>query len=202
MLRNQVCCSKNCANKIRRHPTLPADVRFWSKVRKSVPEECWEWQGRFDKGGYGVFTLRHGKSVKAHRFAYEIRYGPMEPDKFACHKCHNRRCCNYDHIYQGTPKDNSRDMVESGRSVSGQKWHETHLRNGMQGDNHWTKLHPERLKPKKGEGNPQSKLSQAKVNEIRQKYSNGNISQARLAKEYGISQSHIQRVISGVRWSN
>ena len=43
--------------------------RFWYKVRRANPQECWLWKaGTFDSG-YGAFQIL-GKSYRAHRVAY------------------------------------------------------------------------------------------------------------------------------------
>jgi len=31
-----------------------------------------------------------------------------------CHKCHNKKCSNPNHLYYGTPKENMNDQMESG----------------------------------------------------------------------------------------
>ena len=33
---------------------------------------------------------------------------------YVLHKCGNKKCCNPDHLYAGTPKENYDDMVEHG----------------------------------------------------------------------------------------
>ena len=44
--------------------------RFWAKVRKGGPEECWEWTAVVNEHGYGVIHpegRRSGPTLKAHR---------------------------------------------------------------------------------------------------------------------------------------
>lgn len=91
--------------------------RFWSKVEKHGPDECWEWQAYTGSKGYGTFKV-DGKTLLAHRFSYEIVNGPIKGGLFVRHKCDNPRCVNPKHLELGTHADNMRDMVERGRGAS------------------------------------------------------------------------------------
>lgn len=79
---------------------------------------CWEWNGSraVKRGGYGQLRFNR-KTWKAHRAAYAVWVGELEPGKFICHKCDNPPCMNPNHLYQGTPKSNSSDMWTRGRGV-------------------------------------------------------------------------------------
>jgi hypothetical protein len=51
-----------------------------------------------------------------------------------------------------------------------------------------------------GESNPASKLTAVQVADIQKKYATGTISQTNLAKEYGMTQPAISRIVTGARW--
>lgn len=92
--------------------------RFWVKVDKRSPEECWGWLASIDSRGYGSFGVNQdGKFVtqRAHRIAYELATGLIEAGLVVRHLCDNRRCCNPAHLSLGTQSDNMLDAVERGR---------------------------------------------------------------------------------------
>lgn len=77
-------------------------------------EDCWLWMGSSLPKGYGRFYA-NGKMNYAHRFAYETWVGQIPDGHFICHHCDNPSCCNPDHLFAGTQKDNMRDCAEKGR---------------------------------------------------------------------------------------
>lgn len=104
----------------------PVMERFWRKVtlegawpRDLSLGRCYEWTAA-TREGYGVFHPVKGKTVAAHRFILENDLKrPLLPGMFACHRCDNRACVRRSHLYEGTPQDNVRDMVERGRQKRG-----------------------------------------------------------------------------------
>jgi hypothetical protein len=75
---------------------LSPDVRFWAKVIRGAPDECWPWTAFRDRG-YGRFWS--GKAlVWAHRFAYELLRGPIPEGLTIDHLCRNRSCVNPLHM--------------------------------------------------------------------------------------------------------
>ncbi|MDO7847580.1 HNH endonuclease [Hymenobacter sp. M29] len=106
-------------------PLLTPEQRFWGMVRKK--EGCWEWTGYKNPKGYGYLMVKAGKPTGAHRFSYELHKGPIPKGLFVCHTCDNPVCSNPDHLFLGTVKDNTQDMVKKGRS-HGQRL--THCKRG------------------------------------------------------------------------
>lgn len=101
-------------------------VRFMRLVdRDSIGDGCWVWVGHVEDNGYGRFNT-DGRTMWAHRAAYELFVGPIPEGLEVCHTCDNRRCVRPDHLFVGTRKDNMLDAVSKGRLSSGEK-HSTAL---------------------------------------------------------------------------
>jgi hypothetical protein len=93
--------------------------RFWGRVAKGGPDECWEWQRGTFGTGYGCY--RHeGRNVYAHRLAWELTHGPIEDGLCVRHSCDNPLCVNPAHLLLGTDADNVRDKVERERQHRGE----------------------------------------------------------------------------------
>lgn len=150
-------------------------ARFWSKVRKGNPDDCWLWTAYRNAQGYG--TVRMGPMVLSHRVAYELTFGAIPAGLLVLHRCDVPACCNPAHLFLGTNQDNTDDMVGKGRAV-----------------------HPDNS----GEKNPHSKLTAAQVADIRRRYAfrgiGGDSGQA-LADEFGVGKQTISKILRGVSWS-
>lgn len=87
----------------------PIEDRFWPKVSQPTnPLDCWEWQAAIDvQSGYGRFQV-DGTTKHAHRVAYELSIGDLDPDLELDHLCRNRRCVNPLHLEQVTHRENVR----------------------------------------------------------------------------------------------
>jgi hypothetical protein len=96
-------------------PPIPIEIRFWPKVDRRSPDECWPWKGAEHGNGYGGISVL-GKSVPAHRVAYALANGEPPGEMFVLHRCDNPRCCNPDHLFLGDHAANMEDMVYKGRS--------------------------------------------------------------------------------------
>ncbi len=95
-------------------------ARFWPRVNKTPglgPNgDCWEWTGIHKNTKYGKFSIGP-KDVLAHRASYEIHKGLIPEGLCICHTCDNTKCVNPDHLWAGTLKENSSDMVRKKRHI-------------------------------------------------------------------------------------
>lgn len=87
--------------------------RFWHRVAKGGPDECWMWEGPKNRDGYGTWS-KGGRKVLAHRAALALD-GRLEADKCALHSCDAPGCVNPRHLFSGSQADNMLDMARKGR---------------------------------------------------------------------------------------
>lgn len=87
---------------------------------------CFEWCLATDPDGYGVAhensvrpAPRFVKNLRAHRLAYEVFVGDIGRF-YVLHKCDNPKCCNPEHLFLGTAKDNHSDSQQKGRHSHGE----------------------------------------------------------------------------------
>jgi HNH endonuclease len=89
--------------------------RFMAKVSLSE-HGCWLWTGAKTRDGYGKLEV-DGRTVYAHRLAYEHWHEPIGDGLRILHKCDTPECVNPDHLQLGTQADNVADMYAKNRQV-------------------------------------------------------------------------------------
>lgn len=158
-------CSRECF-----HGT--PEQRFWSHVRKGTG--CWEWTAATRTGGYGA-AHKKGRSISTHRRSWELAYGRIPAGMWVLHRCDNRLCVRPDHLYLGTPADNTADMRARGRATG-----------------------PE--VPARGTRNGRARLTPEHVLEMRARHAAGETVTG-LARSFGISYGGAHSAINGENWA-
>lgn len=153
----------------------PRDLgeRFWEKVARRGPDECWEWQAFRNKKGYGKMLIgsrADGTNRKeyTHRIAWLLTHGKM-PSDCVLHRCDNPPCCNPNHLFEGSRMDNSHDALAKGRL-------------------------------RVGERHQNAKLTVSAVREARADYARGGVTIRALAARYGVTEMTIHHALRGHTW--
>lgn len=95
-------------------------ARFWSRVDKRGPDECWDWIGLRLKSGYG--RLGRGGKILAHRMSYELAHGVGSAAGMVVrHRCDRPQCVAPHCLVLGTVADNAADRVERNRGAKGSR---------------------------------------------------------------------------------
>lgn len=97
--------------------TNELSARFFAKVVKS--DGCWLWTGSKNALGYGLVAPKTYGVRKAHRFAWILANGPLQPSAWVLHRCDNTSCVRPSHLFLGDAKANVRDMHAKGRARNG-----------------------------------------------------------------------------------
>lgn len=94
--------------------------RFEDKYTPEPNSGCWLWNTTTNNGGYGIVKHK-GKVIGAHRLSYELYCEEIPESMVVCHKCDTRSCVNPEHLFIGTYKDNTQDMITKGRKRNGDR---------------------------------------------------------------------------------
>lgn len=165
----------------------PIEVRFENGYTPEPTTGCWLWFRHADRKWYGrIFDATHGGNRYAHRVSYEIHRDPIPEGMCVCHKCDTPACVNPGHLFVGTKKDNTQDMVRKGRTNSRQMAEIMRRRIA----NGW-----------RGEGVPTSKLTDAQVLEIRERVARDE-PRREVAATFGVTLSLVSQIVNGKVWTH
>lgn len=165
---------------------------FWLQV--TMGDGCWDRAGNRANGRYSTMMIA-GKVVRAHRYSYEAFVGPIPEGRFVCHHCDNPKCVRPNHLFLGTPKDNSHDMMRKGRNM-----HVTKPETLARGDRNGTRTQPHTVR--KGEKIEWHVLTEKTAAEVRNRYWVDGESGSILSAEYRVFLSTIYKCVAGYTWKH
>lgn len=111
----QKYCSRDCRNKAAKESIPIWEDSMRSRLSKRQAKRdtgCIEYTGQ--RGVYGHIEYRR-KTYLTHRVSWILERGPIPDGMLVCHKCDNPLCINIEHLFLGTYKDNTQDMLKKGR---------------------------------------------------------------------------------------
>jgi len=164
--------AKHAANYRWKYRAMTHEERFWLHVSRRRDDQCWNWKHYTRPNGYAYFGV-DGVQIAAHRFSWSLVNGLIPEKMQICHKCDNKKCCNPNHLFLGTCKENIQDAVIKG------------LRN--------TPI---------GERQGFSFLTGEVVEKIREMAKAGGRTQKEIANRFGIKPMHAQSIISRRIWKH
>jgi hypothetical protein len=199
--------------------------RFWKKVNKNGPTmpnmttPCHVWTGNAYPFGYG--RVRFGAGYKrAHHIAFFLENGRW-PEPCLLHRCDNPPCVRNEHLFEGTKKDNTRDMISKGRAgfqvhpecmARGESWYQAHPPEGhARGDRNGSRVHPEQVprgdrwrqmhpldRHVRGDRHWSYKVTPEIRHSIITALANGKDPQESIAHRHGVDQTTVSRIKRGV----
>jgi hypothetical protein len=158
--------------------TVPAVVRFWSRVEKNHTG-CWWWLPTKDTNKRGYID-DNKRRYYAPVYSWIVHNGAVPDGLMVCHHCDNPACVNPAHLFVGTALDNMQDCIRKGRFNYGTR--------GKQGQLHNL-----------------AKLTNENVLEIRRRYVRGRGRYRRgnskqLSAEFGITTTQVLNIANGRQW--
>ena len=150
------------------------DVNYILSNSTPKPNGCIEWNNAKNAAGYGVIRINH-KNYLVHRFLYQLTHGKIDDNLLVCHECDNPPCANPEHLFLGTHKENTDDMLEKERESKSPR--------------------------NTGENHGKSKLTEQDIINIRKLYRDGN-TQIEISKIYSVSNMCISHIVNNKRWKH
>jgi hypothetical protein len=183
---------------------LTPTARFASAV---IPgPECWLWPTPPTTGRKYPTVHWYGRRISVNRVAWAVATGAPPPAGLCvCHTCDNPCCVRNDapgtyevrgvllprwgHLWLGTIAQNSADMVDKGRSMTGER--------------NPSRTHPEAFVGKhhrlQGEAHWHAKHTDAEVLAMRQDYRNG-MTTPELRIKYGAPKGRVWAIVTRQSW--
>jgi len=146
---------------LNKHEELQRLMKLYDRKVLKNPAGCWSWIDI--KSGYGTIKCNN-KIISGHVASWLINYGEIPEGMWVLHSCDNRSCSNPTHLFLGSPKDNSRDMISKKRN------------NPVRGSKHYS-----------------AKLNELQVSEIKKLLELG-YSQYLISRHYTVSRSSIEDI--------
>ena len=144
--------------------------RFWEKVDRRRPDECWPWRACKSKKGYGKIGEK-GKVLYSHRVSYGLYVGLIPEGQHVLHTCDNPPCCNPKHLFLGSQIDNNKDRDKKGRQSQKEGHNSAKL--------------------------TEESVAEIRRDYVRGSRTHG---QPSLGRKYGVSSQEIGRIVLGKLW--
>lgn len=83
--------------------------------------DCWECHLAPSRDRYKErhYVNVDGIKWRVTRLVWTVLIGPIPADMWILHECDNGKCISIDHLFLGTPQDNTQDMVAKNRHSNG-----------------------------------------------------------------------------------
>jgi hypothetical protein len=78
-------------------PIPTREERFWKKVDRRGADDCWPWKPSRHSGEHGTFWNGE-RHEPAHRYAYRLAHGSLDPTAHIHHTCETPACVNPAHL--------------------------------------------------------------------------------------------------------
>lgn len=172
-------CSTSCYFIYRQHNSISLKDNYERFViRGKTENDCYDWNGPFDKDGYTrLYTIEGKKS--GHRVAYILEKGSIPKGKHILHNCpngDNKRCTNIRHLWLGNQLLNNIDAFKKGRMKSPGSF--------------------------SGSRNSQALLNEEQVKEIRKLIKEKLKSYKEISQIFGIAKTTISGIIRYKTWKH